>query len=317
MILARETSRSAVRQQWTAIHDDVVGGASLAEAMSRWPGTFAPVQIAMIKAGETGSFLEVVLSQIADFRGRERDLKGKVKGALIYPAFLGVMCVGVLTFLLIYFIPKFSALFAKFKASLPLLTQMVLAASNAVTHYGLICLVVVVLAVLAVRRAMTSQAGRRYFERFVLKVPALGAVLSRFALVRFCRMLGTLLEAGVPLVTALRVAREALGNQSLADAVSVSIDQVQRGVSLAQSLTNCPQLFPASITEIIAVAEESGRLGKELVRLADANETELDRRLRTLVTLAEPVMLFVMAALVGTVVIGMLLPVFTLQEYIH
>jgi type II secretory pathway component PulF len=223
----------------------------------------------------------------------------------------------VMVFMLVYFIPKFRVLFKGFGAALPVLTQGIMAASEIVTHYGLACLAVIVVLVLGLRRAMASQAGRRHFERFVLKVPALGAVLSRFALVRFCRMLGTLLESGVSLVTALRVAKAALGNQSLSDAVSESIDQVQRGVSLAQSLTNCPQLFPPSITEIIAVAEESGRLGKELVRLANANETELDRRLRTLVTLAEPTMLFIMAALVGTVVIGMLLPVFTLQEYIH
>jgi type II secretory pathway component PulF len=285
--------------------------------MGRWPATFPAVQIAMVKAGETGGFLEVVLSQIAEFRARERDLKSKLKGAMIYPAFLAGMGTVVMIFMLIYFIPKFGVLFKGFGGNLPVLTRGIMAASDMLTHYGLVCLVVVVVLVMAARRAMTSQAGRRYFERFVLKVPALGAVLSRFALVRFCRMLGTLLESGVSLVTALRVAREALGNQSLADAVSVSIDQVQRGVSLAQSLTNCPQLFPPSITEIIAVAEESGRLGKELVRLANANESELDRRLRTLVTLAEPVMLFIMAALVGSVVIGMLLPVFTLQEYIH
>jgi len=121
----------------------------------------------------------------------------------------------------------------------------------------------------------------------------------------------------VPLITALKVAREALGNQTLADAVSLSIEEVQRGASLARSLASCPALFPSSITEVIAVAEESGRLDKELTRLAATNEEELDRRLRMLVTLTEPALLFLMAAVVGTVVIGMLLPVFTLQDYIH
>jgi type II secretory pathway component PulF len=130
-------------------------------------------------------------------------------------------------------------------------------------------------------------------------------------------MLGTLLGAGVPVVTALKTAREAIGNQTLADAVTTSIEEVQRGTSLAKSLSACPRLFPPSVIEIIAVAEESGRLDQELVRLSATNETELDRRLRILVTLAEPVMLFVMAALVGTIVIGMILPVFTLQELIH
>jgi type II secretory pathway component PulF len=154
-------------------------------------------------------------------------------------------------------------------------------------------------------------------ERFLLWLPGVGAVMARFALVRFCRMLGTLLGAGVPMITALKVAREAIGNQTLSDAVAVSIEEVQRGSPLSRSLAACERLFPPSVSEIIAVAEESARLDTELLRLAIANEAELDRRLRLLVSLAEPILLFVMASLVGTIVIGMLLPVFTLQELIH
>jgi type II secretory pathway component PulF len=166
------------------------------------------------------------------------------------------------------------------------------------------------------RRVLSSSAGRRGVERATLRVPGVGQVMGRFALVRFCRMLGTLLGAGVPLVTSLRVAREAIGNQTLADTVAGSIEQVQRGSALAASLATCGKLFPPSAVEMIAVAEQSGRLDKELVRLAAAYEDDLDRRLRMLVSLAEPALLFIMAAIVGTVVIGMLLPIFTLQDYI-
>jgi type IV pilus assembly protein PilC len=130
-------------------------------------------------------------------------------------------------------------------------------------------------------------------------------------------MLGTLLGAGVSLVTALKVAQEAIGNQTLSDAVSLSIEEVQQGKPLSRSLASCPQLFPATVVEMIAVAEESSRLDKELMRLATAYETDLDRQLRMLVALAEPVLLFIMAGIVGTVVIGMLLPIFTLQDYVH
>jgi type II secretory pathway component PulF len=144
----------------------------------------------------------------------------------------------------------------------------------------------------------------------------MGKLAARFALVRFCRMLGTLLGAGVPMVASLRVAREALGNRVLADAVGVSIDQVQKGRPLARSLASSRSLFPASVIEMIAVAEESGRLDSELKRLAVVNEEELDRGLRTAVALAEPIMLFIMAAIIGTIVVGMVLPIFTLQEYI-
>jgi type II secretory pathway component PulF len=316
-ILSREASAAAARAQWTAIHDDVVGGMPLADAMGRWPQSFPPVQVAMVRAGETGGFLDVVLGQIADFRSRERDLKGRVKGAMVYPAVLATLAVGVLIFLLTFFIPRFSGIFTEFGAALPPLTRAIVAISRFTSQYGLVLAVVALVAVLLARRALRSPSGRRLGERLMLRTPGVGPVLARFALVRFCRMLGTLLGAGVAMVTALKVAREAIGNQTLADAVTDSIDQVQRGTSLARGLASCGRLFPPSVAEIIAVAEESGRLDQELVRLATANEAELDRRLRILVSLAEPLLLFIMAALVGTVVIGMMLPVFTLQELIH
>jgi type II secretory pathway component PulF len=223
----------------------------------------------------------------------------------------------VLTFLLIWVIPRFAQIFTEFGATLPALTQGIVVASEIARKYGVLVVIAAALLVLVTRRALVSEAGRRLLERTLLRVPALGRVLARFALVRFCRMLGTLLGAGVPLVTALRVAREAIGNQTLSDAVSQSIEEVQQGKALARSLASCHQLFPATAIEMIAVAEESSRLDQELLRLAAAYETDLDRQLRMLVALAEPVLLFVMAAVVGTVVIGMLLPVFTLQDYIR
>jgi len=316
-ILSREASQPAAKKQWAAIHDDVVGGTSLADALAKFPQSFPLVHVAMVRAGETGGFLDVVLGQIADFRSRERDLKGKIKGALVYPTVLMVLAGCVLAFLLVYFIPRFSGVFAEFGASLPVLTQGIVAASVIATKYGPLVVIAAGLAFLVIRRALDSEGGRRLVERTTLRVPALGLVLARFALVRFCRMLGTLLGAGVPLVTALKVAQEAIGNQTLSDAVSLSIEEVQQGKPLSRSLASCPQLFPATVVEMIAVAEESSRLDKELMRLATAYETDLDRQLRMLVALAEPVLLFIMAGIVGTVVIGMLLPIFTLQDYVH
>jgi type II secretory pathway component PulF len=316
-ILCREASQAAARKQWTAIHDDVVGGLPLAEAISRFPQSFPPVHVAMVRAGETGGFLDVVLGQIADFRSRERDLTSKVKGALVYPTVLVVVMVGVLVFLMTYFIPRFTAIFAEFGAVLPPLTRAIVAISRFTTHYGLLLIIALALAVIVIRRLVRSEAGRRTVERLLLRVPALGRVIARFALVRFCRMLGTLLGAGVPLVTALRVAQEAIGNQTLADAVGQSIEEVQQGKTLARSLAACRQLFPATVIEMIAVAEESSRLDQELTRLAAAYETDLDRQLRMLVALAEPALLFVMAGVVGTIIISVILPVFTLQEFIR
>ena len=316
-ILRREATHPAARKQWAVVHDDVAGGMSLADAMNRWPRSFPAVYIAMVRAGETGGFLDVVLMQIADFQSRQRALKSKIRSAFAYPAVLVVLAVGVLVFLLTYFIPRFSTIFMDFGAALPPLTRAIVAISEAVVDYGLLVVLGVVVIGLLLRRVLKSPSGRRTAERAILRLPALGAAVARFALVRFCRMLGTLLGAGVPLVTSLRVAREAIGNETLADTVARAIDQVQQGRSLARSLADNEKLFPASVIEMIAVAEETGRLDVELKRLALVYEEELDRRLRMLVSLAEPALLFVMAGIVGTIVVAMLLPVFTLQELIR
>jgi type II secretory pathway component PulF len=147
-------------------------------------------------------------------------------------------------------------------------------------------------------------------------MPVVGSIVGQFAMARFCRMLGTLLGAGVPLIQGLNVARRSLGNQILVDAVSSSIDRVKEGKSLGSSLADCRALFPSSVLEMIAVAEESARLDRELVRIADVTEGDLDRQLRTAVALAEPLMLFLIAGFIGTVFIGMVIPIFTLQDYI-
>jgi type II secretory pathway component PulF len=315
-LLKREAGQPLAKRIWTEVHDDVVGGKALGDAMARWPRVFTGVYVAMVRAGEAGGFLPVVLQQIADFRAREADLKGKVKAAMIYPAVLACMACGVVIFLMTFFIPRFSSIFSEFGANLPMLTQIIVGASHAVTQYGFFVAIAVVLLVFIVRRAVTSENGKRTVEKILLGTPVLGRVIARFALVRFCRMLGTLVGSGVPLVTSLRTAKEALGNQTLADAVGHAIEEVQRGSALSRSLSASPLLFPASVVEMVAVAEETGRLDKELVRLSIAYEGDLERRLRMLVALAEPLLLFIMAGIIGTIVVGMLLPVFMLQDLI-
>ncbi|MCC6239300.1 MAG: type II secretion system F family protein [Phycisphaerales bacterium] len=315
-LLRREASNATARSVWSKIHDDVVGGQSLGDAMAVWPRVFSPVYVAMVRAGEAGGFLHVVLQQIADFRQREQDLTGKVKTALIYPVALAVVATGVLIFLLTFFIPRFSRIFAQFGSELPLLTRVVVNVSRWLLEYGVVIAAAGVIAAVALRRAATTDQGRRTIERAMLRTPALGTVISRFALVRFCRMLGTLVGAGVPLVTSLRVARQAIGNQTLQDTVEHAINEVQRGTPLNRALADSTLLFPASVVETISVAEETGRLDSELQRLASAYESDLDRNLRILVGLAEPLLLLIMAALIGTVVVSMLLPLFTLQDMI-
>lgn len=315
-LLKREASNASARALWTSIHDDVVGGTSLADALAKFPRSFTTVYVAMVRAGEAGGFIDVVLQQIADFRTREADLKGKVKAALVYPIILATFAVAVVAFLLTWFIPRFSGIFKEFGGELPALTKGIVFASNLLKDYGIFILIALVIGIFVFRQAVQTDVGRRRFEKTILSIPVLGSVIAHFALVRFCRMLGTLIGAGVPLVMSLKTAREAIGNQTLADTVSQGIEEVQRGQALSKSLAESPRLFPASVVETIAVAEETGRLDKELVRLATSYESDLDRQLRMLVAVAEPLLLFTMAGIIGTVVVGMLLPVFNLQDLI-
>ncbi len=316
-LLQKEASHHGARKVWSAVHDDIVGGSSLAEALARWPRTFSGVYVAMVRAGEAGGFLHLVLQQIADFRSREQDLRGRVTAALIYPAVLALLACGVLVFLLTFFIPRFSGIFSEFGSSLPWLTRAIVAVSELFIHYGIYILALLAAGMVAARRLAATIEGRRFFERALLRLPGIGLLAARFALVRFSRMLGTLIGSGVPLVGALRVAKEALGNQTLADTVVKAIEQVERGTSLARSLAGNSFLFPSSVIEMVTVAEETGRLDKELIRLSGVYETELDRRLRLVIAVGEPALLFVMASIIGTVVVGMLLPVFTLQDLVH
>jgi type II secretory pathway component PulF len=270
----------------------------------------------MVQAGETGGFLDLVLAQIADFHAREKELRSKVMTAMLYPCILLVLALAVLVFLLTFFIPRFQTIFSGFGAALPLPTQIVLAASHAMRSYGLLVLGGIGIVVLLVRNWFASETGRRVWEGAILRAPVVGSLVAQFAMARFCRMLGTLLGAGVPLVQGLNVARKSIGNQILVDAVSQSIERVQQGGQLGASLAECRGLFPGSVLEMIAVAEESGKLDQELIRIANVTETDLDRHLKTAVAFTEPLMLFFIAAFIGTIFISMVLPIFTMQEYI-
>ncbi|HTY87911.1 MAG TPA: type II secretion system F family protein [Candidatus Acidoferrum sp.] len=315
-ILYREAAAPAARAKWKEVHDLVIDGMSLADAMAKSPDTFPRVYVAMVEAGEAGGFLDVVLAQIADFQMREKELKSKVTTAMVYPCILLVLALVVLTILLVFFIPKFQKVFSTVHGALPLITQLIIGVSHVVRSYGFFVATALVVAGLLVRTWFASEKGRRVWEGFVLQAPLVGPLVAQFAMARFCRMLGTLLGAGVPLVHGLNVARKSIGNQILVDAVSESIERVQQGGRLGQSLADCKQLFPGSVLEMVSVAEESGKLDAELVRIASVTEADLDRHLKTAVAFAEPLMLFLIAGFIGIIFIGMLLPVFSLQDYI-
>ncbi len=316
VILMREAASPVAGAQWKQVHDAVVDGLSLAEAMGRSPQTFPRVYVAMVEAGETGGFLDVVLGQIADFQAREKEMRGKVMTALLYPVILLFLAIGVLVFLLVFFIPRFQGIFSGFGAELPLITQVIVGTSEVLRTWGILLLVALGVGGYSLRTWLVSEAGRRVWEGFILRAPVVGPLVAQFSMSRFCRMLGTLLGAGVPLVNALNVARRSIGNQILVDAVANSIERVKEGKQLGPSLGDCRDLFSGSTLEMISVAEESGRLDTELVRIANVTEGDLDRQLRTAVALAEPLMLFFIAGFIGFIFIGMVIPIFSLQDHI-
>ncbi len=315
-IVCNEASSPSAGLKWKEIYDLVIDGTSLAEAMGKSPETFPRVYVAMTQAGETGGFLDVVLGQIAEFQAREKELRSRVFSALIYPSVLMVLAIGVLIFLLVFFIPRFQKIFEGFGAALPALTRFIVMVSEGLAHYGPLVGLALIAAAMVARKWLKTEPGRRAWERVELKIPLIGPLVARYAMARFCRMLGTLVGAGVPLISALSVARGSIGNQTLVDAMAKSIERVKRGDSLAASLSDCGVLFPGSVLEMIAVAEETGKLNHELVRLASVTEADLDRNLRTAVALAEPLMLFLMAGFIGIIFVGMVIPIFSIQEYI-
>src|SRR3989441_376851 len=316
VILYKEASTTAANAKWKEIHDLVIDGMSLADAMAKSPETFPRVYVAMVQAGETGGFLDLVLAQIADFQSREKEMRSKVMAAMIYPAILLGLALCVLVFLLVFFIPRFQTIFAGFGGHLPVITQVIVGISHLLRSYGPILLLGLFIIGFMVRAWFTSEQGRRTWEGLILRAPVVGPLVAQFAMSRFCRMLGTLLGAGVPLINALNVARRSIGNQALVDAVANSIERVKEGKQLGPSLADCRTLFSGSVLEMISVAEESGRLDQELVRIANVTEGDLDRQLKTAVAMAEPLMLFFIAGFIGTIFIGMVLPIFTLQDYI-
>jgi hypothetical protein len=240
-------------------------------------------------------------------------MRGKVMTALLYPTILLVLALAVLIFLLVFFIPRFQAIFTGFGASLPLLTQLIVGVSHTLRAYGPILAIGLGVAVFMVRTWVVSPTGRRTWEGAILRLPAIGGLVA----VPWpgSVMLGVA-RGRVPLISSLNVARRSIGNQLLVDAVAASIDQVKEGKSLGVSLSACRTLFSGATIEMISVAEESGKLDQELVRIANVTEGDLDRQLRTAVALAEPLMLFLIAAFIGTIFIGMVIPIFTLQDYI-
>jgi general secretion pathway protein F/type IV pilus assembly protein PilC len=292
------------------VHGRVEEGAGLGEAMARHPRVFSEMAINMVRAGGEGGFLEEALDRVAHFTEEYEDLKSRTVGALAYPVFLGVIGFLVVSVLIVFFVPKFAVMFESLRErnELPALTDWLLWFSETIRGYGVVILgaAAVIGAFVYVRAA--TEAGRRLIDMIKLKIPVVGGIFANLAVARFCRVLGTMLRNGVPILKSLEISRDATGNRVLSEAIRDASENISSGQSLAAPLASSGH-FPVTVVEMISVAEEANTLDTVLVEIADGLERRTSRRLDLFVRMLEPVMLLCLALVVLMVVIALLLPV--------
>jgi general secretion pathway protein F/type IV pilus assembly protein PilC len=269
----------------------------------------------MVRAGGEGGFLEDALDRVASFTEQSEDLKGRTLSAMVYPLLLGGAGTAVVTVLIVFFVPKFAVMFERLRerGELPWATDMLLWVSDTTRTYGWIFLLVAAAVGLWVSLKLKTDEGRRMRDLAKIKVPFAGPIFLSFAVARFCRVLGTLLKNGVPILKALEISRDAAGNRVLTEAIAKASENISAGQSLAGPLAASGH-FPKMVVEMIAVAEESNTLDHVLVGLADDLEKRTSRQLDLLVRLLEPAMLVLLAAVVLLVVVALLVPVIKMSS---
>jgi general secretion pathway protein F/type IV pilus assembly protein PilC len=309
--LARATGKDRLRTAILQLRESITEGMSITEAAGEHPEDFPPLHVAMLRAGERGGFLTRVLQDLCDFLERQDELQSKIRGSLIYPAVLTVLGVGAMLFVLIVLVPQFQDVFAGMPQPLP--TQVLFAVSTALVSYWHVTLLGLVTATVVAVAWARSDAGRAIWDRWKLRIPLVGKVGRTLCITRFCRILGTMLAGGVPILQALHIAKDAAGNEVLARSIGESADAVRAGEPLAAPLRESG-LFPEEILEMIAVAEESNQLETVLVGIADTVDRRTNRQLDQAVRLIEPLILVFIAGAIGFIAMGLLYPIFTLSR---
>jgi type II secretory pathway component PulF len=309
-LLREQTPHKSLATVLEDVHSRVQEGATLADAMARHPKAFGELATSIVRAGGEGGFLEEALDRLAKFTEQQDELKSRVIGALAYPTILFVLGTVVVNVLIIFFVPKFERLFTNLRArgELPAVTDWLLWLSGVMQTYGIFLAAGIVIAGLILRARLKTDEGRMLLDRLRLKVPVVSGIYLSMAVSRFCRVLGTLLTNGVPIVRSLEISADSTGNRVLSAAVREAAENISAGESLASPLAASGQ-FPADVVEMIAVGEQSNNLEKVLPHIADTLERDTWRRLDLFVRLLEPLMLVMLAAVVLLVVIALLVPV--------
>jgi len=295
------------------IRDGVNEGNSLAEALSRYPGLFSPLFINMVSAGEKSGALEEVLSRLADILERRVQLLGKIKSAIAYPAMMALVAAGVVVFLLSYVVPSITRLFVEMNQQLPLPTRLLMGVSNAVQTYFILVLALPCIAAAGLYATCRTREGRQRMDHIKLALPLFGPLLLKLEVARLTRTLGTCMKSGVPVTTAMEIARRVVQNQVIAGAVGKIEEQIQRGDTIANALRSTG-MFPPVVFHLLATGQMTGSIENAMTDIAEMYETEVENSIKTLTTLLEPLILLVMGAVVGFIVLSVLLPIYQINQ---
>jgi type IV pilus assembly protein PilC len=293
----------------------IEGGSTFSEGLAQHPKVFNRLYVNMVKAGELGGVLEVVLARLADFMEKAQKIKGKVIAAMFYPVAVLVVAVIILAVLMVWVVPRFKEIFKDMLpgSQLPSFTRFVLGISDAIAHHFVYSAIAIALVVVAFMLAIRTRLGRRLFDKFKLNMPVLGAVISKVAISRFTRTLGTLVSSGVPILQALTIVKETSGNVIVGNAVASVHESVKEGETITAPL-EASNVFPPMVISMVDVGEQTGALPEMLMKIADNYDEEVDNAVAAMTSLLEPVMIVFLAVIVGSIVIALFLPLITLMD---
>src|SRR4051795_8073261 len=297
------------------VADEVEGGGTLSDAMSKYPKAFDKLYVNMIAAGEAGGVLDIILQRLADFMEKAAKLKKKVIGAMIYPCVVITIAIGVVSMIMIFVIPKFEQIFKDFKTDLPGITKILLIISRWFANdYGWAYVLFAPIGImLIIKLVRISQGGRYAVDLIKLKIPILGSILAKTSIARFTRTLGTLISAGVPILDAINITKETCGNEVYSRALLKVHDAIREGESMADPL-RATKVCDAIVVNMVDVGEETGDLDKMLIKVADNYDNDVDVLVGSLISILEPVMVVVLGTIVGFIVVALFMPMVTLIE---
>ena len=312
-ILLKQERRQTMREAISGMGEAVEGGSTFSEALAQYPKVFDGLFVNMVRAGEAGGVLEVVLTRLAEFMEKRERVKNKVKSAMIYPIVVLFFAILILAFLLIKIIPKFAEIFDDLLGgkSLPALTQFVIDVSDVVAHHWYYVLGAIIVIVVLLRLWRKTETGRYYLDLVKLKIPLFGVLFTKTAVARFSRTLGTLMSSGVPVLQALNIVRDTSGNEVVARAIQQVHESVKEGDTMAMPL-EASRVFPVMVVSMVDVGEETGALPEMLMKVADNYEEEVDTAVEGLTSVIEPVMIIFLAIIIGTIVIAMFVPLISI-----